>query len=75
MHKCKFNDPICLKHPRMFGCICGKGGSSLPEPVTPQQNVVNKNYYIQPGQMIATQGEIRSFARSIKNYIDNEEAR
>jgi len=27
MHKCKWHDPLCLKKPRLFGCICGKGGS------------------------------------------------
>lgn len=28
LHKCKFNDPKCLNKPRLFGCICGKGGSN-----------------------------------------------
>jgi hypothetical protein len=31
LHRCRFNDPICLSRPRLFGCICGKGGDSAPE--------------------------------------------
>ena len=39
MHKCKWNDPLCLKKPRLFGCICGKGGSqtTVYQPTPPEQ--------------------------------------
>jgi len=36
---------------------------------------VTKNYYIQPGQMIATRGEIRNFIRILKEYDKFEEGR
>jgi TP901 family phage tail tape measure protein len=38
-------------------------------------STVNKNYYIQPGQMIATRGEVRSFVRLLKEYDKFEEER
>jgi len=36
---------------------------------------INKNYYIQPGQMIATRGEIRNFARLLSEYDTFESGR
>ena len=38
------------------------------------QSVINRNFYIQPGQMIASRGEVRNFARMLKEY-DEYEAR
>ena len=39
MHKCRWNDPLCLRKPRLFGCICGKGGSTTTvyQPTPPPQ--------------------------------------
>lgn len=39
------------------------------------QTVVNKNYNIQPGQMIASRGEIRNFIRMLQEYEAVEEQR
>lgn len=38
-------------------------------------STVNKNYYIQPGQMIASRGEVRNFVRMMKEYDRFEEER
>ena len=38
-------------------------------------STINKNYYIQPGQMIASRGEIRNFVRMMKEYDQFEEER
>lgn len=38
-------------------------------------STVNKNYYIQPGQMIASRGEVRNFVRMMKEYDQFEEER
>ena len=36
MHKCHWNDPLCVNKPRLFGCICGKGETVLQAaPTTP----------------------------------------
>ena len=39
------------------------------------QTTVNRNFYVQPGQMIATRGEVRNFIRMIKEYEKFEEDR
>ncbi len=66
-----------------FGNIAGDIGNSfaglasdaLPETrvapaVAPSQETtpVIKNFYIQPGQMIATRGEVRNFVRLLRDY-------
>jgi len=43
--------------------------------VAPTGATINKNYYIQPGQMIATRGEVRSFVKLLKEYDQFEEDR
>jgi len=48
------------------------GTDSASTPVAPS---VVKNYYIQPGQMIATRGEVRSFVRLLKEYETFEKDR
>jgi len=60
--------------------LTGGASSSIPATNTVQntstnQNVINRNYYIQPGQMIATRSEVRNFARMLKEYDEFEEAR
>lgn len=36
MHKCHWQDLICINKPRLFGCICGKGETTIQAaPVTP----------------------------------------
>jgi len=42
---------------------------------TPAGTIINKNYYIQPGQMIASRGEVRNFVRILKEYDKFEEER
>lgn len=49
--------------------------AALAEQTNSQQPSVSKNYYIQPGQMIASRGEIRSFVRMLKEYEDFESQR
>jgi TP901 family phage tail tape measure protein len=52
-----------------------KGNSLENVPTTTNSSTVNKNYYIQPSQMIATRGEVRNFVRMIKEYDKFEEGR
>ena len=36
MHKCYWKDPLCIAKPRLFGCICGKGETTIQAtPTTP----------------------------------------
>ena len=60
--------------------FAGGAANNLPSSKTTNntssnETVINKNYYIQPGQMIASQGEIRNFVRMLKEYNDVEEER
>jgi hypothetical protein len=48
--------------------------SSQGTQVAPSSSVT-KNYYIQPGQMIASRGEVRNFVRMLKEYDTFEEGR
>jgi hypothetical protein len=38
-------------------------------------STINKNYYIQPGQMIASRGEVRNFVRLLREYDEFEGGR
>ena len=61
--------------------LAGMASSGLPETkvdpavAAPEVAPVNKNFYIQPGTMIATRGEIRNFVRLLKEYESFEEER
>jgi hypothetical protein len=36
MHKCHWKDPLCIAKPRLLGCICGKGETTIQAaPTTP----------------------------------------
>ena len=39
------------------------------------QTTINRNFYVQPGQMIATRGEVRNFVRMLREYDKFEEER
>jgi len=48
----------------------------LAQQQTPStQTTINRNYNIQPGQMIASRGEVRNFVRMIKEYEEIENQR
>ena len=49
--------------------------ASVSNNKSPSGTTINKNYYIQPGQMIATRGEIRNFARLLSEYDTFESGR
>lgn len=53
------------------GLAEGRVAPAMAQP----SSTVNKNYYIQPGQMIATRGEVRNFVRLLKEYDKFEEER
>ncbi|GAF84222.1 unnamed protein product, partial [marine sediment metagenome] len=60
--------------------FAGNAGAAIPATaVTPspakQGTIIHKNYYIQPGTMIASRGEIRNFIRMLKEYDRFEEGR
>jgi len=42
---------------------------------TPASTTINRNFYVQPGQMIATRGEVRNFVRMLREYDKFEEER
>lgn len=50
-------------------------GGRTESTVAPAVAPITKNYYIQPGQMIASRGEIRNFVRMLKEYDQFEEGR
>jgi len=59
--------------------LAGSAGVAIPTaqapaPVTQRPSIV-KNYNIQPGQMIASRGEIRNFVRMLKQFSDLDNQR
>lgn len=59
------------------GTAAGLASNKPAVAAAPSQpgQTINRNYYIQPGQMIASRGEVRSFVRMIKEYEQYEEGR
>lgn len=51
------------------------GSANSNQTQTAPASSVIKNYYIQPGQMIASRGEVRNFVRMLKEYDTFEEGR
>jgi len=54
--------------------IQGAANAQQAQGTPATQPIINRNIYIQPKQMIATRGEVRNFARMLKEY-DEYEAR
>lgn len=51
------------------------GGVVAEAPVSGESVTIEKHYHIEPGMMIASQGEIRNFVRILREYQDTEEER